>query len=143
MQIGVDSAKAVDSRRVFVVEEDEVTRTALEIMLCDEIETHTFSNLAAAYAKAERFKPDLLLLGLGVAKAQGNTVVTEIRSRLGPLKLVLVADSAADPLVQECLQAGADGVLHTPLTIEKTRRKVDLLLGRRANPGIPVLPVIL
>ncbi len=140
MQIGVDSAKAVDKRRVFVVDEDEITRQALQFMLFDEIETHAFPNLAAAYARAERFKPDLLLLGLGIVAAQGTEVLTEIRFRLGPLKIVLVADSAQERLVRECLQNGADAVLSKPLTIEKTRRKVDLLLGRRADLGLPILP---
>ncbi len=44
MQIGVETAKAVDQRRVFVVDEDEITRAALQFMLHDEIETHELTN---------------------------------------------------------------------------------------------------
>ncbi len=40
MQIGVETSKAVDQRRVFVVDHDEITRAALQFMLHDEIETH-------------------------------------------------------------------------------------------------------
>ena len=44
MQIGVETAKAVDQRRVFVVDEDEITRAALQFMLHDEIETHELAD---------------------------------------------------------------------------------------------------
>src|SRR6266545_848934 len=36
MQIGVETSKAVDQRRVFVIDEDEITRAALQFMLHDE-----------------------------------------------------------------------------------------------------------
>jgi hypothetical protein len=52
MQIGVDTERAVDDRRVFVVDDDEITSAALQFMLHDEIETHELSSLEAAYAKA-------------------------------------------------------------------------------------------
>lgn len=45
MQIGVDSEKAVDDRRVFVVDDDEITSAALQFMLHDEIETHEITSL--------------------------------------------------------------------------------------------------
>src|SRR6516225_3721831 len=51
MQIGVETAKAVDQRRVFVVDDDEITRAALQFMLHDEIETHELASPEAAYDK--------------------------------------------------------------------------------------------
>ena len=45
MQIGVETSKAVDQRRVFVVDHDEITRAALQFMLHDEIETHELASL--------------------------------------------------------------------------------------------------
>ena len=50
MQIGVETAKAVDQRRVFVIDEDEIIRAALQFMLHDEIETHELGSLDDAYA---------------------------------------------------------------------------------------------
>ena len=44
MQIGVETSKAVDQRRVFVIDEDEITRAALQFMLHDEIETHELAD---------------------------------------------------------------------------------------------------
>src|SRR6185369_4620713 len=36
MQIGLETSKAVDQRRVFVIDDDEITRAALQFMLHDE-----------------------------------------------------------------------------------------------------------
>ena len=52
MQIGVETSKAVDQRRVFVVDEDEITRSVLQFMLHDEIETHELASPEEALRKA-------------------------------------------------------------------------------------------
>ena len=141
MQIGVDSARAVDNRRVFVVDNDEITCAALQFMLHDEIETHEINSLAAAYAKAVDWKPDLILLGIGIVKEQGIEVLAEIHAKIPDLKIVLVADAITDPLAQECLKKGVSSILAKPLTIEKARQKVDAQLGRGVKLSIPVVQV--
>ncbi|MDD5033946.1 MAG: response regulator [Methylococcaceae bacterium] len=139
MQIGVDSEKAVDDRRVFVVDSDEITSAALQFMLHDEIETHELSSLDAAYAKAKDWPPAVLLLGIGIVQEKGIAVLNEIRARISDLKIILVADSATDPFALDCLKNGANSVLAKPLTIENARRKVDAMLGRRLKLSIPVV----
>ncbi|QXP85076.1 response regulator [Methylococcus sp. ANG] len=139
MQIGVDTERAVDDRRVFVVDDDEITSAALQFMLHDEIETHELSSLEAAYAKAVDWKPAVLLLGLGVVRSRGIGVLEEIRARLEDIKIIVVADAATDPLAQECLKQGANSLLAKPLTIEKARQKVDMQLGRKVKLAIPVV----
>ncbi|MBP1148637.1 MULTISPECIES: response regulator [Methylocaldum] len=138
MQIGVDTERAVDNRRVFVVDSDEITSAALQFMLHDEIETHELSSLDAAYAKAKDWKPDVLLLGIGIVQEKGIEVLADIRSKIADLKIILVADSATDPLAKECLKNGVNSILPKPLTIEKTRQKVDAQLGRKVKLSIPV-----
>jgi DNA-binding response OmpR family regulator len=134
MQIGVETAKAVDNKRLFVVANDEVTRMALQFMLHDENETHDLPSLEAAFDKSVEWKPDLLLLGIDVVHERGLEVITLIRSRLPGSKLLLVAENRDDPLVKSCQDAGIDGLLVKPLTVEETRRRVDGLLGRKRAP---------
>lgn len=138
MQIGVESSKAVDNKRVFVVDKDEIMSAALQFMLHDENETHEIPSLEAAYAKAVDWKPDVLLLGIGIVQEQGIAVLAEIHSKIADLKIILVADSATDPLAQECLKNGVNSILAKPLTIEKARQKVDAQLGRKVKLSIPV-----
>jgi DNA-binding response OmpR family regulator len=141
MQIGVDTATAVDNKRLFIVDTDDITRMALQFMLHDENEAHDLPSLEAAFKKSEAWKPDLILLGTGVVQEMGIGVLDTIKSRMQGVKLLLVSDSADDPLTRECLQSGADAVLLKPLTIEKVRRRVDVLLGRKRQLMIPVHPI--
>ncbi|WP_045226863.1 response regulator [Methyloterricola oryzae] len=139
MQIGVDSEKAVDDRRVFVVDSDEITSAALQFMLHDEIETHELSSLEAAYAKARDWPPSVLLLGIDIVREKGIEVLSEIHGKMADLKIILIAEKATDPFAQECLKNGVNTILPKPLTIEKARAKVDAQLGRGSRLAVPVV----
>ncbi len=138
MQIGVESSRAVENKRVFVVDSDEITRAVLQFMLHDENETHEIASVAAAYQKAASWRPDLILLGMPIVQEHGIGVVGEILERIPGVKIAIVADSSADVTAQSCLKQGAHSLLTKPLTIETVRRKVDSLLGRRTALSIPV-----
>ncbi len=138
MQIGVESSRAVENKRVFVVDSDEITRAVLQFMLHDENETHEIASVGAAYQKAASWRPDLILLGMPVVQEHGIDVVGEIVERIPGVKIAIVADSSADATAQSCLKQGAHSLLAKPLTIEAVRRKVDILLGRRTVLSIPV-----
>ena len=138
MQIGVEISRAVENKRIFVIEDDEIVRSALQFMLHDENETHEIASLEQAYEKAIEWKPDLILLGLGIVEAKGVEVLEEITTRLPDAKILVVAPSDADPLALECTKAGAKGIVAKPLTIEKVRYKVDVALGRIRGPMIPL-----
>lgn len=138
MQIGVEVSRAVENKRIFVVETDEIIRSALQFMLHDENETHELAGLEQAYAKGVEWKPDVVLLGLAIVQDMGVSVLADIKSKLPGAKIVLVADSADNPLAQSCLKSGAHDVVAKPLTIESVRYKVDVALGRRKLPMIPL-----
>lgn len=131
MQIGVDSSLAVDNKRVFVVDVDEITRMATVFMLHDEHETHELADLPAVYSKAQEWKPDLLALGAGVVQADGIAVLAEIKQRIPGVKILLLADAGQDEFVQSCRQAGADAAFVKPLEVGRLRERVAALLGRR------------
>lgn len=138
MQIGVESSRAVENKRIFVVDSDEITRAVLQFMLHDENETHEIPSVAAACEKAESWKPDVVLLGMPIVEASGVGVVAQIRERIPGAKIAIVADSPSDATAQNCLKHGAHSLLTKPFTIESVRRKVDILLGRRTSLSIPV-----
>ncbi len=137
MQIGVESSRSVENKRIFVVDSDEIDRAVLQFMLQDENETHELPSLDAAFTKARDWKPDLILLGLTLVKESGAGVLGEIASALPGTKILVVTDSAGDSLAQACLKAGAHGLLAKPFRVEPVRTKVDLLLGRGIADFIP------
>jgi CheY-like chemotaxis protein len=138
MQIGVESSRSVENKRIFVVGGNEIDRAVLQFMLQDENETHEFASLEAALVKAQDWKPNLILLGLDVVKESGVGVVRAIASAIAGARILIVTENAADPLAQDCLKSGANGLLAKPFRVESVREKVDLILGRGITDFIPV-----
>lgn len=128
MQIGVETSRAVESKRVFVVDDDEITRAVLQFILQDENETHDLAELADAYAKADAGgAPDLVLLGLGVVRREGAALLDALRGRWPSARVLLIAEASE---TAEAERAGAHGVLGKPFTVETVRRKADVQLSR-------------
>jgi DNA-binding NarL/FixJ family response regulator len=117
---------------IFVVESDEVIRSALHFILDDQNETYSFVTLGSAFAKAAEVAPSLVLLGIGTLQGDGERVLAEIATQLPGARILMVANSASDPLALSSLKWGAHGVLGKPITFDAVRCKVDALLGRRA-----------
>ena len=130
MQIGVETSRAVENKRVFVVDDDEITRAVLQFMLQDENETHDLPSLGAAYKKGEAGRPDLLLLGLAIVEQGGPELLRLIGAQWPATRVLLIAEPGHDAAAQRHLRAGAHGVLTKPFTVEGVRRKVDAQLGR-------------
>lgn len=139
MQIGVETSRAVENKRVFVVDGDEITRAALTFMLHDENETHELSSLAQAYARGAERQPDLVLLGLSLARENVMEVLGDVTGRFPNAKILLVTSADDAPLARPALDAGAHGVLAGPFTVESVRRRVDRMLGRSTAPEISIV----
>ena len=77
MQIGVETSRAVENKRIFVVDDDEIIRAALQFMLHDENETHEIASLDLAFAKAAEWKPDLILLAGSIVRGAGVSVLSQ------------------------------------------------------------------
>jgi DNA-binding NtrC family response regulator len=138
MQIGVETSKAVDQRRVFVVDDDEITRAALQFMLHDEIETHELTSPEDAYEKGTGWlKPDVVLLGVSFLKDRGTGLPGELSTKFPGVRILIVCDKSDEELAVEGMKAGAHGTLVKPLTLEAVRKKVDTILGR--GGGAPVI----
>jgi DNA-binding NtrC family response regulator len=131
MQIGVETSKAVDQRRVFVVDEDEIIRAALQFMLHDEIETHELASLEEAYARGTGWlTPDLILLGVSIVRERGEGIVNEIVVRYPTVRVLIVTGKEDEAIAIAAIKTGAHGALVKPLTLEAVRKKVDTVLGR-------------
>ena len=131
MQIGVETSKAVDQRRVFVVDEDEITRAVLQFMLHDEIETHELASPDEAFDKGQDWlTPHLILLGVSWIQKKGVGLLGEFNARYPGVRILIVCDKDEEKLAVEAMQAGAHGAVVKPLTIETVRKKVDTILGR-------------
>lgn len=143
MQIGVETSKAVDQRRVFVIDGDEIIRAALQFMLHDEIETHELASPEEAYAKGvDWLKPHVVLLGVSFLKQKGNELIGELTAKFPGVRVLIVCDKSEEATAVEGIKAGAHGALVKPLTLEAVRKKVDTILGRGGAAPLVQLSVL-
>ena len=139
MQIGVEAQRAVENRRVFVIDEDEINRAALQFMLADDNETHEMASVADALVKGARLPPDLVLLGVSLMAKGGTPLLAHLRAAWAGVRILAVCETADIACVAAARQAGADDTLARPLKIEAVRRKVDRQLGRAITLDIAVV----
>jgi DNA-binding NarL/FixJ family response regulator len=116
---------------IFVVEGDEVIRSALHFILDDQNDIRSFAGLDQAFAKAADLMPNIVLLGIGFVQNNGERALAEIAMRLPGTKILIVANSVNDPIARACLRWGAHDVLGKPISFDSVRGKVDALLDRR------------
>jgi DNA-binding NarL/FixJ family response regulator len=133
MQIGVEHSTAVDNKRIFIVHRDEIIRAALQFMLHDENEAHEIPGLEQAFERAALTRVDAVLVELELVRERGVQLIGEFASHLPGAKILVVADRAIDPFIDQCVRAGAFGAISKPLRVEAVRGRVDAVLGRVRN----------
>ena len=137
MQIGVDTARAVETKRAFILDPDDVSTTALQFMLADELEVHVFTSSAEALRHPAADRIDIVLLGAGLVEAETADVVDRLLQAWPGVPL-LAYGPAGDTSVQAALARGARSSIERPFKLETVRRKVNAQIGRRAVLEIPV-----
>jgi DNA-binding NarL/FixJ family response regulator len=138
MQIGVEMARAMENKRVFVVDDNEIFRAALQFMLHDEFEAHEVSSVASAFEKAKTQPPDLVLVAQSICQAEGFELFQRFRGDAPKAKILVVVDADETAYGRQCVSAGASGFIAKPLKIEFVRQKVDAMLGRGTGVTIPL-----
>jgi len=113
---------------IFVVESDEVVRSALSFIL-DHNVTSGFASLGQAIAETPGVTPDVVLLGVGFVQNNGEDLLAEVARHWPGVKILIVANSSNDRLACAGLKWGAHDVLGRPITFEGVRGKVDAVLA--------------
>ncbi|BDV34795.1 MULTISPECIES: response regulator [Methylocystis] len=130
MQIGVEMSKALENKRVFIVDDNEIFRAALQFMLHDEFEAHEVASTAIAFEKGKTQPPDLILLAETLPQAEGLALLGKFRQEQPQAKILIVVEPNNNAFGKECVAAGAHGFIAKPLKVEFVRQKVDAMLGR-------------
>jgi CheY-like chemotaxis protein len=140
MQVGVEAQRAVENRRIFVIDSDEVRRAALQFMLADENETHEFAALEPALAKGATWRPDLVLVGGALLAQDGAQAVTaRLRAAWPDAPLIVVRSAGAVATDDTPATSAADDLLGPVLELGAVRRKADRWLGRKPVLRIAVV----
>jgi CheY-like chemotaxis protein len=139
MQIGVDTQRAVETKRAFIVDSDDISAMALQFMLADELEVNVVTSSQEAIARAQGLALDVILIGASVIEAEGATVVGTLLAALPGVPLI-ACGPAGDAGIAQALALGARSTITRPFKLEAVRQRVNAQIGRRAVLAIPVVP---
>ena len=122
---------------VFVIEADQVIRSALGYILSESHETFTFAETADALSKAARAAPDAVLVGSSILEDSGAEMVGVLARKLHQAGIIVVAGSTRSPLALAGLRQGAEAIIAKPITFDGVTHAVDAVLARRgAEPSL-------
>lgn len=126
-RLGISSVP--DDPRIILIEADQVVRSALNFILDANNETHAFTSLEEALSKADEISPGIVVIGIGIVQRHGERIFSDLSERVEGCRILLVADSPADPLAQASLRNGAHDIISKPITFDGVRGKLDAALA--------------
>jgi two-component system KDP operon response regulator KdpE len=120
----------VSGPRILVIEDDDVTRSAVALNLAaHDYDVGEAADAGAGLRAWDADRPDLILLDLGLPDRDGLSVIRQVRREAATPILVLSArGQEADKI--GALEAGADDYVTKPFGIGEVRARVAALLRR-------------
>lgn len=119
-------------RRILVVEDNPDLafglRNNLEI---EGYEVAVAQDGGAALALAEQYKPDLIVLDLGIPAPDGLRVLRTLRDRGDDVPIMILSAAAEETAKVRGLRIGADDFVTKPFSILELLARIEALLRRR------------
>ena len=119
----------MNRRKVLVVDDDPGMQEVLASILATEnVVIHAAVDGKEALQETLAWKPDLILLDVGLPKLNGLTLCKAIRAgkETRNIPIIIVTSFTARGRLEECMEAGADDFIGKPFRME------DLLIRVRA-----------
>jgi DNA-binding NtrC family response regulator len=133
MQFETEFLATAERSTVFVIESEQVVRSALHYILRDRYQTVAFATLADALASAE--VPDAVLLGISNLRSECDALVPG--ELFAGARILLIADRNSDPLAEAGLKRGAHGIVSKPISFDSVRGAVARALTPPPLTGEP------
>ncbi len=121
--------------KILVIEDDPEAAYLLEAGLQKHFQVAVALNAHDGLQLFHRWKPDLLLLDLGLPDGNGFTLIQNIRL-MSEVPIVVVSARGSTPDVIRALELGADDYVRKPYQMAELLARVHALL-RRARPNTP------
>ncbi len=119
-------------KRLLIVDDDEqILELFLDVFRDDErFEIKTAGTGYDAGILTEQFRPDLIILDYMLPDVNGNIVCQTIRNNpdMANTKIIIVSGVADQKEVGRLLEAGADGFLKKPFSIDELLKNITQLL---------------
>ncbi|MGY8666972.1 response regulator [Bradyrhizobium sp. UFLA05-109] len=133
MQLEAEVSATEDRPTIFLIEPEQVVRSALDYILREQYQTRAFAAVDEAISSPMK-TPAVVLIGIAILRDRGQAVLEEVNRVFTNAKILLVAERESDPVVQAGLERGAHGVISNPISFDSVCGAVREALG---VPDVP------
>ena len=112
----------MNRRKVLVVDDDPGMQEVLgSILATENVVIHAAVDGKEALQETLAWKPDLILLDVGLPKLNGLTLCKAIRAgkETRTIPIIIVTSFTARGRLEECMEAGADDFIGKPFQMEE------------------------
>lgn len=117
-------------KHILVVEDDDVLRKSLELMLRDDYDIHCekYGKMAISYLQCQQV--DIILLDIKMPFLDGFETMKRIRNipEYEMTPIIFLTGETNKEIKQKCLELGAKEFLNKPIGIERLRKTLDGVL---------------
>jgi DNA-binding response OmpR family regulator len=113
-----------------VVEDDDPIAELVESVLTEEGLTVVRSRTGhEAMQASERFRPDIVLLDLGLPGVYGTSIASALKARWRDLPILVVSALSDETVARDAAECGAAAYLTKPFELEQLTEAVRRLLA--------------
>ncbi len=98
--------------RILLADDHKMLRDGLRALLEEEADMEVIAEAGTVdetIQKAEKSKPDVIVMDLGMPGGSGLDAIREIRQRALPVRIVVLSMHSGREMVMQVLKAGSDG----------------------------------
>lgn len=136
MQFETEVGASRDRPTVFLIEGEQVVRSALDYILRECYQTHAFASVNKAMASPIT-TPDAVLLAVAILRDRGEAVLADLRNVFPNAKILLVAERNSDSLLRAGLERGAHGMISKPISFDSVCSAVGIALSGPVSADEP------
>jgi two-component system, OmpR family, KDP operon response regulator KdpE len=122
--------------RVLVVEDELSLLQTLRLTLSrHDFDVEAAASGGEALATAVRWRPDVVVLDLGLPDVDGVDVIQQLRERGNPLRIVVLSARGDERAKVAALDLGADDYLTKPFSMEELLARIRVALRHLGPPA--------
>lgn len=121
-------------KRLLVVDDETEIVDFLKIFFEERgYQVETASSGDKAIEKAEKFKPQIMLLDVQMPGVTGMTVLKTVKEKWPQIKVIMVTALETRDKIEEAMRLGADNYITKPLSLEYLEKDVQDKIEHLSN----------
>ncbi|KPU44601.1 KDP operon transcriptional regulatory protein KdpE [Oxobacter pfennigii] len=118
--------------KVLIVDDQPVIRKLLFEVLDDEFDVRFAETGEEAIVISQDFKPDVILLDIGLAGMSGVEAIPEFKKLSPKSNIIMLTGSANGSLINKALSCGASDCITKPFDIFELKTRLENIISKQS-----------